>query len=89
MSNVSTEGLPVEGQNNIDLQAMALGAGYAGTYRFSDVEELFLGLESVLSQEGPILVMVEVGRDPDQLPFPERSMAEGWALVRETLSINE
>ena len=89
VNNVSTEGLPVEGQNNIDLQAMALGAGYAGTYRFSNVEELFLGLESVLSQEGPILVMVEVGRDSDQLPFPERSMAEGWALVRETLSINE
>ena len=43
-------------------------------------------MESVLSQEGPILVMVEVGRDLDQLPFPERPMAEGWAVVRETLS---
>ena len=85
LSNVSTDGLPVDGQNNIDLQAMALGAGYAGTYRFSDVEELFLGLESVLSEGGPILVMVEVGRESDQLPFPERPMAEGWAVVRERL----
>ena len=70
LSNVSTEGLPVEGQNNIDLQAMALGAGYAGTYRLSDVEELFLGLESVLSQDGPILGMWVVGSYPYQLPFP-------------------
>ena len=81
----STDGLPVKGLDNIDFQMMARGAGYANTYNFKDIEELVLGLEWVIEQPGPTLVTVEVDRDQEQAPFPERGMAEGWAVVRESL----
>ena len=85
IASLSTDGLPVKGLDNVDFQMMARGAGYANTYRFNDIEELLLGLESVIEQPGPTLGMVEVLRDQEQAPFPERGMAEGWAVVRESL----
>ncbi len=85
ISSLSTDGLPVRGLDNVDFRAMAQGAGYANTFRFNDIEELLLGLESVIEQPVPTLVMVEVARDQEQAPFPERGMAEGWAVVRESL----
>ncbi len=85
IASLSTDGLPVKGLDNVDFQTMARGAGYANTCRFNDIEELLLGLESVIEQPGPTLVMVEVTRDQEQAPFPERGMAEGWAVVRESL----
>ena len=85
ITSLSTGGLPVRGLDNVDFPAMARGAGYANTYSFTDIEELLLGLESVIDQPGPTLVMVKVDRDQGQGPFPERGMAEGWAVVRESI----
>ena len=64
---------------------MAASAGYAKTYRFNELEDFLIGLEEVMEQVGPVFVMVDVVRDAQLPDFPERSMADGWAEVRETL----
>ena len=84
-SYVSTDGVPVEGLDNVNFASMAEGAGYARTFRFDNPEEFFIGLEDVLKETGPVFVVVKVLRDEEMAPFPERQMAEGWAEVRETL----
>ena len=35
---------------------------------------------------GPVFVLVKVVRDDELPPMPQRSMAEGWATVRQTLA---
>ena len=84
----STEGVPIRGLDSIDFQAMAKGAGYAKTYLFDELEELVLGMEEVMAQPGPVFVLVKVVRDEELPPMPQRSMAEGWATVRQTLAPN-
>ena len=84
-SHHSTDGLPVKGIDNLDFLAMAQGAGYAKTYQFDELEELLLGLEEVMAQAGPVFVVIKVFREAELLPMPDRSMAEGWAAVRQTL----
>ncbi len=84
-NHLSTEGLPIRGMDNLNLMAMAEGAGYPKRYEFDTVEELFIGLEEVMVQEGPVFVIIKVFRDVDEPPLPERSMAESWGLVRQTL----
>ena len=64
---------------------MAQGAGYAKTYEFDELEEFLIGMEDIMKEPGPIFVLVKVFREEEILPFPERTMAEGWAEVRETL----
>lgn len=81
----STDGLPIRGLDNLDFRSMAQGAGYARTYQFNDLEELLIGLEEVMEQPGPIMVLVEVLHDGEPPSFPERTMAEGWAAVRQSL----
>lgn len=82
----STDGVPIPGLDAIDFQAMARGAGYAKTYQFDKLEELVLGMEDVMAQKGPVFVLLKVERDEELLPMPQRSMAEGWAMVRQTLA---
>ena len=84
-THVSTDGIPVEGLDNVNFASMAQGAGYSRTFRFDNPEEFFIGLEEVLKEPGPVFVVVKVIRDEEPAPFPERRMAEGWAEVRETL----
>ena len=81
----STQGMPIRGLDAIDFQAMAQGAGYVKTYQFDKLEELVLGLEDVMAQPGPVFVLIKVVRGEDLPPMPLRSMAEGWATVRQTL----
>ena len=81
----STGGTPIKGLDTIDYQAMAQGAGYVKTYQFDKLEELVLGLEDVMAQSGPIFVLIKVVREEELPPMPQRSMAEGWATVRQTL----
>ena len=85
MSSVSTSGLPIKELDNLDLVQIARSSGYAKTYEFDKLEEFLIGLEEVMRQTGPVFVRVKVFRDGDPLPFPERTMAEGWAEVRESL----
>lgn len=86
VSSRSTSGLPSKEPDNLDLAQIALSSGYAKTYEFDKLEELLIGLEDVMRQKGPIFVRVKVFREGEQFPYPERSMADGWAVVRETLA---
>ena len=86
VSSASTSGLPIKEMDNLDLAQIALSSGYAKTYEFDKLEEFLIGLEEVMRQTGPVFVRVKVFRDGDPLPFPERSMAQGWAEVKENLS---
>lgn len=81
----STNGVPIKGLDNLDFVSIAQGSGYAKTYEFDRLEELFIGMEEVMAQTGPVFVVVKVVREEDPLPLPERNMADGWAEVRETL----
>ena len=85
-SHRSTDGLPIKALGNLDFPAMARSAGYAKTYEFDELEELVLGLGEAMAQPGPVFVLVKVVRDEEPPPMPDRSMAEGWATVRRTLS---
>ena len=86
VSSASTSGLPIREMENLDLVQMAQSSGYAKTYEFDKLEELLIGLEEVMRQTGPVFVRVKVFREGFQLPFPERTMAQGWAEVRENLT---
>ncbi len=81
----STDGIPVQGLDNVNFLAMAQGAGYSRTFSFDALEEFLIGLEDVMKESGPVFVLIKVLRTEDLPPFPERRMADGWAEVRETL----
>lgn len=85
----STDGIPIQGMDNLDFISLARGSGYARTYQFDDLEELYIGLEEVMVQAGPTFVLVKVVREAEPPPFPERPMAEGWAKVRESLTVEK
>ena len=89
VSSSSTSGVRIKEMDNLDLAQIALSSGYAKTYEFDKLEEFLIGLEEVMRQTGPVFVRVKVFRDGIQLPFPERSMAEGWAEVRDLLTSGE
>ncbi len=82
----STDGIPIRGFDNLDFAAIAQGSGYAQTYEFDSLEDFLIGLEEVMVQTGPTFVVVKVVREAEPPPLPERSMAEGWAQVKETLN---
>ena len=89
VSSSSTSGVRIKELDNLDLAQIALSSGYAKTYEFDKLEEFLIGLEEVMRQTGPVFVRVKVFRDGIQLPFPERTMAEGWAEVRDRLTSGE
>ena len=89
VSSSSTSGVRIIEMDNLDLAQIALSSGYAKTYEFDKLEEFLIGLEEVMRQTGPVFVRVKVFRDGIQLPFPERTMAEGWAEVRDSLTSGE
>ena len=89
VASSSTSGVHIKELDNLDLAQIALSSGYAKTYEFDKLEEFLIGLEEVMRQTGPVFVRVKVFRDGIQLPFPERSMAEGWAEVRDSLTSGE
>ena len=89
VTSSSTSGVHIKELDNLDLAQIALSSGYAKTYEFDKLEEFLIGLEEVMRQTGPVFVRVKVFRDGIQLPFPERTMAEGWAEVRDSLTSGE
>ena len=82
----STGGLPIKELDHLDLASMAISSGYAKAYHFDQLEELLIGLEDAMHQDGPVFVLVSVYRESDVPAFPDRRMAEGWAQVREHLA---
>ena len=89
VSSSSTSGLPIKELDNSDLAQIAKSSGYAKTYEFDKLEEFLIGLEEVMRQTGPVFVRVKVFREDEPLPYPKRSMAEGWAEVRKNLAGTE
>ena len=89
VASSSTSGVHIKELDNLDLAQIALSSGYAKTYEFDKLEGFLIGLEEVMRQTGPVFVRVKVFRDGIQLPFPERTMAEGWAEVRDSLTSGE
>ena len=89
VASTSTSGVPIKEMDNLDLAQIAMSSGYAKSYEFDKLEELLIGLEDVMRQKGPIFVRVKVFREGEPNPYPERTMAQGWAVVRETLSPSE
>ena len=89
VASSSTSCVRIKELDNLDLAQIALSSGYAKTYEFDKLEEFLIGLEEVMRQTGPVFVRVKVFRDGIQLPFPERTMAEGWAEVRDSLTSGE
>ena len=84
--HTSTEGMPIIGLDRMDFEGMARSAGYAHACRFDNLEELLIGMEEIMRRPGPVLVAVKVVPEPEQSPFPDRTMADGWAEVRSTLA---
>ena len=84
--HTSTDGTPIRGLDRIDFEGMARSAGYAHACRYDNLEELLIGLEDIMRRPGPVLVAVRVMPEPEPPPFPERTMAQGWAEVRSSLS---
>lgn len=82
----STGGVPIRELDHLDLVRMAESSGYAQAYHFDRLEELLIGIEEALEQEGPVFILVSVFQDEEAPSFPDRSMAEGWAQVREQLA---
>lgn len=86
VSSVSTSGLPIREMDNLDLVQIAQSSGYAKTYEFDKLEEFLIGLEQVMRQTGPVFVRVKIFREGEPHPFPERTMSQSWAEVRENLN---
>ena len=86
VSSRSTGGVPIKELDRLDLVQMAKGSGYAAAYEFERLEDFLIGLEEVMRDEGPLFVLVRVNRQGELPAFPERTMAEGWAQVREQLA---
>ncbi len=82
----STDGVPVLGSHRIDLGTMALGAGYEKAYAFSELEDLLIGLEEVMKDSGPVIVVIDVEFDGQDTNYPESEKWEIWQRVRKTLA---
>ena len=85
-SSTSTSGIPIKEMDSLDLAQIANSSGYAKVYEFDKLEELLIGLEEIMRQGGPVFVRVKVFRTGEPNPYPDRSMAQSWAVVREHLS---
>ncbi|MEC9014331.1 MAG: thiamine pyrophosphate-dependent enzyme [Chloroflexota bacterium] len=85
-SSTSTSGIPIKEMDRLDLAQIANSSGYAKVYEFDKLEELLIGLEEIMRQTGPVFVRVKVFRTGEPNPYPDRSMAQSWAVVREHLS---
>ena len=88
-SRSSTGGLAIKGLDHLDLLKMAESSGYAHAYHFNRLEELLIGIEEAMDQEGPVFVLVSVFQDDEAPAFPDRPMSAGWTEVRESLASNK
>ena len=73
----TTGGQDVPGAGRASYADMARAAGYPHSYEFDDLEEFTSQAESVLSQEGPVLICVKT------VPSIRHSRASGGAATNE------
>ena len=87
-ANPSTSGQPIKEQARLDLPQIALSAGYQQAYHFNQIEELLIGLEQALTQDGPTFILITVHPEPapDDAPnHPTPQMSETWHQLRQRL----
>ena len=87
-ANPSTNGQPIKEQTRLNLPQIALSAGYQQAYHFNQIEELLIGLEQALTQNGPtfILITVHPEPEPDDAPNPPiLQPSETWPQLRQRL----
>ena len=66
VASSSTSGIPIKEMDNMDLAQIAMSSGYAKSYEFDKLEELLIGLEDVMRQQGPVFVRINLFRDSKQ-----------------------
>ncbi|HCG90462.1 MAG TPA: hypothetical protein DEZ08_01295 [Dehalococcoidia bacterium] len=84
----STGGTPIQGSQKTDFAAMALGAGYKKAYNYSNTEDLLLGMESIMNETGPVLIVLNVVFNGDTEQFPNQTKPESWERVKRSLDSN-
>lgn len=68
----TTGGQPVPNAKNINYAGIAKEAGYAAAYRFDDLEEFDLHVESILNERGPVFVSIKVIPEIENEPIGRR-----------------
>ena len=63
-----TGGQPVPGEGTTSFQGMAEQAGYTAAYQIDDTEELATRIDSILQQNGPVLVCLGIVPQIDDTP---------------------
>ena len=61
--------VPIPGAQKLSFAALAKSAGYVQAYDFDDLEAFQDGIESIMSQTGPILVCLKVPPTTEVTPF--------------------
>jgi thiamine pyrophosphate-dependent acetolactate synthase large subunit-like protein len=84
----STGGTPIQGSQKTDFATMALGAGYKKAYNYSNTEDLLLGMETIMNEAGPVLVVLNVVFNGDTEQFPNQEKPESWERVKRSLESN-
>ena len=82
----STDGLPIQGLDSLDLVSFAREAGYAQAHSFDDLEDFALSLEDMLEEQGPVFIALKVSHTYPSFCNPDRNMAESLSIVRDMLS---
>ncbi|PKB67637.1 MAG: hypothetical protein BZY82_02640 [SAR202 cluster bacterium Io17-Chloro-G3] len=78
----ATGGEPLAGTGVTNFTEMAAGAGFAAAYEFSELEDFVGALDKILTQDGPVFVMLHVQHE--QLPRKQLPTAAETALAMTT-----
>ncbi len=77
---------PLPGQGVFDFGKLALGAGYAGAFTFSDAKALARELPAVMATQGPVLIDLKIARDDATPRWPGIPMAGQVESLRQQLA---
>jgi len=89
----TTGGQPVPNNEEIDYAMIAKGAGYPVTYNFTDLEELSIHMQEIMSSDGPVFVAIKTKPEIENLPMAlrkdhySRSISETINDLRSELNI--
>ena len=85
-----TGGQPVPNAGGFSWTGLAEGAGYARTFEFDDLEEWTTGIGDVLSENGPVLIVMKTAPEITDWrsapPRPTRRMPEAAPVARAALA---
>ena len=68
-----TGGQPVPGAQRANWAKMAVGAGYASTFSFDNLEDLTTGIDEVMGTPGPVFVHLAVTPEIENTPVQFRA----------------